>query len=146
LDPSTRAFSKGYLAPHGIGAMLDVPIRVGGELTGVLCHEHVGGPRLFLADEQTSARLLAHLASLACEIAERQRSEAHIAWNHSLTQAAVDSAELGVVASDIHGKVTFMNDRVHEIWALPKEVMAKSREERLAYFGQLVRDADGFMK
>ena len=45
-DPSTRAFTHEYLEPHGIGAMLDVPIRVGGRLVGVLCHEHVGGPRL----------------------------------------------------------------------------------------------------
>lgn len=142
---STCAFSKGYLKPHGIGAMLDVPIRVGGALTGVLCHEHVGGPRLFLADEQTTARLLAHLASLACEIEERQLSEARLAWNHALTQAAVDSAGLGIVASDVNGKVTYMNDRVQEIWALPKEVMAKSREERLGYFGKLVRDPDAFM-
>ncbi len=144
--PSTRAFSKGYLKPHGIGAMLDVPIRVGGELTGVLCHEHVGGPRLFLADEQTTARLLAHLASLACEIEERQLSEARVAWNHSLTQAAVDSAGVGVVAADLEGTVTYMNDRVHEIWELPKEVMEKSRTERLAYFGQLMRDPNRYMK
>ena len=145
-DPSTRAFSKEYLTPHGIGAMLDVPIRVGGELTGVLCHEHVGGPRLFLADEQTTARLLAHLASLACEIAERRRSEENAAWNYSLTQAAVDSACVGVVATDLDGTVTYMNDRVKRIWTMTDELLSKRREERLAYVGTQMRDPEQYMK
>src|SRR5690606_12629205 len=108
--------------------------------------EHVGGPRLFLADEQTTARLLAHLASLACEIAERRRSGESAAWKYSLTQAAVDSAGVGIAAADLQGTVTYMNDRVNEIWELPKEVMETSREERLGYFGQLMRDPDKYMK
>ncbi|MEX0900856.1 MAG: GAF domain-containing protein [Gammaproteobacteria bacterium] len=144
-DPSTRAFSKGYLTPYGIGAMLDVPIRVGGELTGVLCHEHVGDQRLFLADEQTSARLLAHLASLACEIAGRRQSVERADWNYSLTQAAVDSAGVGVVATDLDGMVTYTNERVGEIWTMPEGLLGQRREERLAHVGKLMRDPDRYM-
>lgn len=145
-DPSTRAFSKSYLTPHGIGAMLDVPIRVSGKLIGVLCHEHLGGSRLFLADEQTTARLLATLASLACEIAGRRRSEENAAWNYSLTQAAVESAGVGVVATAMDGTVTYMNERVKEIWTMPEGMLEKRREDRLAYVGTLMRDPDRYMK
>ena len=43
-DPRTRDFQESYLAPRGIGAMLDVPLRAADRVRGVLCAEHVGGP------------------------------------------------------------------------------------------------------
>ena len=43
-DPRTREFSELYLTPHGIGAMLDVPLRQEDRALGVMCIEHVGGP------------------------------------------------------------------------------------------------------
>ena len=144
--PSTRAFTASYLLPHGIRAMLDVPIRVGGRLIGVLCHEHVGGPRLFLADEQTTARLLGNLASLACEIEGRRLSEARAAWNHSLTEAAVESARIGVVATDLDGVITYANERVREIWSMPQELLGWRRENRVDYLSQLVRDPAVYLK
>ncbi|RMH21010.1 MAG: response regulator [Acidobacteria bacterium] len=50
-DPRTRELDDGYLAEHRIVSMLDAPIRVAGEVAGVLCHEHVGSPRVWQADE-----------------------------------------------------------------------------------------------
>jgi GAF domain-containing protein len=43
-DPRAREL-QGYCSARRISSMLDVPVRVGGELVGVLCHEHVGPPR-----------------------------------------------------------------------------------------------------
>ena len=54
-DPFTREFSAGYLTPLGIGAMLDAPIVLYGKLAGVLCLEHVGGSREWLAWQQLVA-------------------------------------------------------------------------------------------
>ena len=42
-DPRTRGFPDVYLEPQNIGAMLDVPLRQGAAVSGVLCVEHVGG-------------------------------------------------------------------------------------------------------
>src|SRR5262245_31121409 len=42
-DARTSEFREDYLKPLGIGAMLDVPVWLGGRLSGVLCHEWVGG-------------------------------------------------------------------------------------------------------
>jgi two-component system, cell cycle sensor histidine kinase and response regulator CckA len=50
-DPVTAALHATYLAPRSIGAMLDAPLYVDGELFGVVCHEHVGGPRDWSAFE-----------------------------------------------------------------------------------------------
>ena len=44
-----------YLASRQIGALLDTAVRVGGEVVGVLCHEHVGGTRQWSEQEQQLA-------------------------------------------------------------------------------------------
>jgi len=66
-DPRTSCFAEGYLKPLGITAMLDVPVWASGVMVGVLCLEHVGGPRTWTDDEETFAYLLSSLASLAIE-------------------------------------------------------------------------------
>lgn len=43
LAPATRELDASYLAPLGIGAMLDAPVFRNGKVVGVVCHEHVGG-------------------------------------------------------------------------------------------------------
>lgn len=72
-DPRTSCFSEVYLRPLGIGAMLDVPIWVGDQMVGVICHEHVGLSRTWTADEETFAYLMASFVSLAMEMARAQR-------------------------------------------------------------------------
>ena len=66
-DPRTSCFADSYLTPLGIAAMLDVPIWVGGRMWGVVCHEHVGSPRVWNADEETFAYLMSAYVSLSLE-------------------------------------------------------------------------------
>ena len=72
-DPRTCEFSENYLRPLGITSMLDAPIHLGGGEEGVLCHEHIGPPRRWTADEETFAVAVANRVSLALEASERQR-------------------------------------------------------------------------
>ena len=74
-DPRTREFSPAYLTPLGIGAMLDAPIRHKGKVVGVLCHEYLGTPRTWTADESTIAVSFATMATLAMEAMERAEAE-----------------------------------------------------------------------
>ncbi len=41
-DPRTKEFKEGYLDPLDIASMLDAPIRIAGDVIGVVCNEHVG--------------------------------------------------------------------------------------------------------
>ena len=66
-DPRTSCFTTSYLEPLGIGALLDVPIWQHGQMIGVVCHEHVGGPRTWNSDEETFAYLVANFVALALE-------------------------------------------------------------------------------
>lgn len=51
MDPRTKGFIETYLKPNGITAMLDGVIRMGEELIGTLCFEHVGKKHKWQDDE-----------------------------------------------------------------------------------------------
>ena len=70
-SPATMEFSKNYLSPLGIGAMLDVPLWVNDRMHGVLCHEHVGESRIWTADEENFAYLAANITSMIIECYRR---------------------------------------------------------------------------
>jgi PAS domain S-box-containing protein len=74
-DPRTSEFAETYLVPNGITALLDVPVWSGGEVIGILCHEHRGGPRAWTREEQDFAAAVADLVALGLESAERHRME-----------------------------------------------------------------------
>jgi len=75
VDPRTSEFLQGYLGPEGIGAMLDAPIWVGGRMIGVVCHEHVGGPRRWEFSEELLAGTIADFVARVVEAADRVRHE-----------------------------------------------------------------------
>lgn len=74
-DKRTAELCPGYLRPGNIGALLDVPIRVGGRLVGVLCNEHCGAARKWITDE----------IQFALELAD-QAGQAFAAEGHRLAQ------------------------------------------------------------
>lgn len=74
-DARTAEFTTPYLQPLRIAAMLDAPIRLGGETIGVLCMERLGNPYQWTLEEQGFARSLADLTALAIEAHQRQQAE-----------------------------------------------------------------------
>jgi signal transduction histidine kinase len=77
IEHDTRAAELvEYCRARHIGAMLDVPVCVDGELTGVLCHEHVGGPRHWTQSEIELAMTAGAAVAGALEARRRVRAEA----------------------------------------------------------------------
>ncbi|MBI2485738.1 MAG: PAS domain S-box protein [Deltaproteobacteria bacterium] len=74
-DPRTTEYTEGYLKPQGITSMMDVPIRLRGEVIGIVCHEHIGQPRVWELEEQDFAASIADMVSLVLEASERNRAE-----------------------------------------------------------------------
>jgi diguanylate cyclase (GGDEF)-like protein/PAS domain S-box-containing protein len=74
-DLRTSEFRDVYLRPNGIGAMLDAPILVGGRMVGVVCHEHVGGPRRWQFWEELVAASMADFVALVLLARERARQD-----------------------------------------------------------------------
>jgi diguanylate cyclase (GGDEF)-like protein len=74
-DPRTCEFSANYLRPLGISSMMDAAIRSDGRVVGVVCLEHVGGPRTWTPAEMEFAGALADQAALALAAVERRQLE-----------------------------------------------------------------------
>lgn len=90
-DPRTQRLKNAYLDPLGITSMLDAPIFRGGEVVGVVCHEHIGQPRRWTQSECDFATSVADSIALKFENAarldaERSRKalEAHLAELHKV--------------------------------------------------------------
>ena len=74
-DPRTAELSETYLTPLGITSMLDAPVRLEGELVGVVCHEQVGAPRQWEQEDINFAVSIANLVSLAQEAVNKREAE-----------------------------------------------------------------------
>lgn len=75
-DLRTKELAKAYWLPLNISSIIDEPIRLGGQIVGVLCIEQVGEPHPWTPEDQNFARSIADLVSLALEARERHRAEA----------------------------------------------------------------------
>jgi PAS domain S-box-containing protein len=97
--PATAGLSS-YLNSLGIGAMLDAPVWVGGEVVGVLCHEHVGPPREWSAEEVDFASALSAMVSIALEESKRARSERLLRESEAKFRALFEASSQGVILQD----------------------------------------------
>jgi signal transduction histidine kinase len=76
--PATRELETAYLAPLGIGAMLDAPLFRNGKIVGVVCHEHVGPPRTWTSNEAAFATSVSDSIALEMEAAALRDAEASL--------------------------------------------------------------------
>ncbi|MEO4045466.1 EAL domain-containing protein [Pseudomonas sp. CAU 1711] len=104
-DPRTSELTQAYLKPLGIGAMLDAGIRLGGEVVGVLCLEHIGPPRTWQADEIAFAGELAD--QFAQVMSHQQKRDATSAL--FLFQRAVEQSASAFLLFDRDGLVQYVN-------------------------------------
>jgi diguanylate cyclase (GGDEF)-like protein/PAS domain S-box-containing protein len=107
-DPRTDQFRDWYLKPLGIGAMLDAPVFLRGEMVGVVCHEHVGDPRHWEFWEELLAGTVADFVALVSEASERLRAEQQLGLYQShveeLRRMRASEAEKLTVGLQLHGE------------------------------------------
>ena len=72
-DPKTEELVEPYLQKYGITSMIDVPMRIEGEMIGVVCFEHVGAPRRWDLMERKFCMFIAQLISMSLETYEKQK-------------------------------------------------------------------------
>ena len=108
-DARTREFSSSYLTLHGIGAMLDVPLRQEDRPLGVLCVEHVGGVRSWTFDEQNFALSLANLVVVALADADRRQAVQNLAESEARARMVLNSASDAFIGMDSDGRIVSWN-------------------------------------
>ncbi|MES2837609.1 MAG: histidine kinase dimerization/phosphoacceptor domain -containing protein [Bacteroidota bacterium] len=75
-DIITREFLESYIIPNNVGAIIDVPIRISGDLIGTICFEHVGAKRKWTLVEQKYGLFIGQLISMALETSEKKEIRA----------------------------------------------------------------------
>lgn len=80
--PDTSEFTESYLKPYGITSMMDAPIRLHGKMVGIVCHEHTGPVREWMAEDQDFAASIADMVSLALVSLERRQAENKLNENY----------------------------------------------------------------
>jgi len=108
-DPRTREFLDPYLKPFRIGAMLDVPLHQKNVAVGVLCAEHVGGPRTWTVDEQNFAISTANLIAVAVADDELHTAVRELAESNARARLVVDSAHDAYIGVDSAGRIVTWN-------------------------------------
>jgi GAF domain-containing protein len=77
-DERTSEFTDSYLRPLGISSMMDAPIVFQGNLVGVVCIEHVGKARKWLAWEELVAGSFADFVAMVLGAAQNSAQAAEI--------------------------------------------------------------------
>lgn len=125
-DPRTSEFASSYLAPLGISSMLDAPVRLGGRMCGVLCHEQTGPTRQWAVDEQNFAGSVAELLSLAIETSERQKAEAELRRSEEYYRALIENSLDIVTIIDANGIVLYHSPSVERLLGYkPNELVGR---------------------
>ena len=136
-DPRTQEFRDCYLKPMGIGAMLDTPLHVSGVLAGVLCHEHVGGPRIWTEDEKSFALSMANLISLVFAQSQHRQDEEKLREQASLLDLARDA----IIVRGLDHTIRYWNKSAERLYGWTAQEAIGKDISTLIY-----RDADDFVE
>jgi diguanylate cyclase (GGDEF)-like protein/PAS domain S-box-containing protein len=90
IDPRTSEFTDEYFRPRAVGATLDSPIRIGSEVVGVICNEHVGGTRRWTPDEANFAAAVADQVAQCLTASERRQAAEHLRASEQRFRALYD--------------------------------------------------------
>jgi PAS domain S-box-containing protein len=126
-DERTCEFASTYLVPNDIRAMLDVPLRRGDDVTGVLCIEHVGSARTWTIDEQNFAISTANLIAVAIADARRQEALQRVAESDRRAHLILDTAHDAFVGMDCDGRIVTWNAQAEKTFGwTPEEALGRN--------------------
>ena len=109
-DPRTRGLWEGYAASRGIISTLDAPIRLRGELIGLISLGHVGPPRRWSVDERIFAGCMADCVADILDAEERQRVEQGLQRAQRFHQQVIETAATPFFMTDDDGRIRAVND------------------------------------
>jgi signal transduction histidine kinase len=141
-DPRTECLGS-YLKARGITSLLDAPVRIHGDLGGVLCAEQVGPPRSWTNEEQglmvalsqtISTQLEAHARGLA------ERREQRTARLADVTAAMAESLDIARATLIAVQRAIPMLGEIAALWTLDDRSAWKPVTALMSESGQEILD------
>jgi len=86
-----------------------------------------------------------YLAGAGVDISKRKQAEAELTWKTALLDAQLDSSLDGVLIVDSHGRKILQNQRVNEMFAIPREIAENPDDaQQVQFVLNQVKDARSF--
>ena len=133
LDPATREFTEVYLKPLGIGAMLDAPLRIAGQVVGVLCCEHVGTARNWQLDEENFAASVADHLALSIEMHQHYLSREALSRALNEWDMVMDAVEDIIFMVDLDDQLIRANGNFYRATGLKEKDVVGQNIARLLH-------------
>jgi len=115
-DPHSAEFSEDYYKPLNIKSSLDIPIRIEGMITAILCCEQIAKVKEWTNEEQDFSSSMADIISLVIQTANRRKVEFELRKSEEKYRNIVDNAVFGIYKSDITGQFLFLNQAMADIF------------------------------
>jgi PAS domain S-box-containing protein len=115
-DPRLQEFWEDLLEPGGVISLIDAPIRVGGEVIGVVCHEQVGTPRQWELAEEGFTGSIANFVALTLEVGDRKRAEAALREAEEKYRSIFENAITGIFQTTPDGCYLSANPALAQIY------------------------------
>lgn len=121
-DELAREYGPNYVADSDVRSQLLAAIRLGGNNIGVLCCEQVNDAREWTLEEQSFVASLSEVAALAFDQQQRRVAETELQREKERAQVTLAAIGDGVVTTDMHGHVEYLNPVAEELtgWSLKK--------------------------
>jgi signal transduction histidine kinase len=100
-DPIAEEFRASYFVPLGITAMLDAPIIQGGDVIGIVCHEHVGSAREWTDPDCEFAASVGDIVARLYAEAERLRAQSALVAHQAQLSELQQFGEMGRLAAGV---------------------------------------------
>ncbi len=102
-DPRTAEFVEPHFAPLGIGAVIDVGVRLGGQVVGIFSVEHVGGPRNWPPEAVELVNAAAELVTVAIESARQRETERALERSETEYRSLFEDSPVSLFVEDFSG-------------------------------------------
>jgi PAS domain S-box-containing protein len=114
-DPRTQELHE-YAKTYQVSALLDAPIRVRGELVGVVCHEHQHTERIWLDEEKGFAAAIGDLIALALITQREQNASLSASASEAKYQSLVESLPVAIYSFQPHSEaLNYISPQIHEL-------------------------------
>ncbi|MEI6171524.1 MAG: HD domain-containing phosphohydrolase, partial [bacterium] len=99
-DPRTSEFSDAHFIPLGVGALIDVAVRLEGRVVGIFSVEHVGPVRAWGDEDADFVTSVAGLVPVAIESAKRRRTELALEQSEMEYRALFEDSPVSLFVED----------------------------------------------